>query len=570
MKSTRHILFITTLVVLVPLYLYFSDALKSAAFFRLQKALPSAISLERVVFVDGEFGIGDYSAVLDKMAKLENSVALFLPQVFNLKYSEYMENIDPQRVAEQKEQYRAFMVKLAEAQNVIPVIFLSKNVKSADSIKVDLSGQAYFPALGAAVDAPDFYSVKAASKKFMYTASSPGFYPEYNNYMPYKIPVLLKYGDSLLANAAVEAVRKYYKLTRTRIRLEGNLLSVGDIVSVPLLNDATMLIHQLKEKPKKMSPGRFLGAPDAELEDKVIIVRSPGVSEPVMFSLAVAVASIMKAEYIKYDPLLNYAGAILLFLGMASLYRVMRLRYGMLLFLGAQAALTGSALLLLTNNTYMDIVLMTAVNVLAFASIYFYRISAQAMDRKARYKVLSKFMHPGAVRRFILKNRDIRVENTWIKTFVLYICFEEAYSLDAENAKKSFVKARDLIYNDIKDFVIKIHGNCDIAALVLEDDCGLKKVLSAVFRLRENLDGYKFNIYLSSTEVFIFEHNGELTFLDRHYDCKTGADAMEKKKQVIVPEADIQTYVNTAKFQKIGTAGKTVYFNLAGFREEAS
>jgi len=88
-----------------------------------------------------------------------------------------------------------------------------------------------------------------------------------------------------------------------------------------------------------------------------------------------------------------------------------------------------------------------------------------------------------------------------------------------------------------------------------------------LFEIKNSLTEFNFNILLNDTEIYIFEYNRDIIFIDKNYYLKEGMEVMERKKYIIVPEKDIQNYINSTKFQKITDAeGKTIFFNILGTR----
>ncbi len=563
-----HLFFLAPVVILfVSAYVYFSDAVKSFVFTQVQKFSSAEVSMDNIIFLDDKFDIPGYMSFLERMKGLDNSVALFLPQVYNMKIDEYLDNMDLDEIKKLKDGYRDFTMKLSESQNVIPVVFVGRGNK--DSSQHDMSGFSYFKSKDVDLKLVEYDTVKVMSKRAWYMMGSAGFYEEYY-YLPFTIPAIMKFGDNVVAGAAVEAIRKYYKFTRNRVSYQDGRLKIGDVIDFPLLKSGDIIIHRLKDKPKVYGLNEFIAADNRLLNDKIIIVKNRDVSQSTMFSLGIMTASIMKGRYIKYDPFMNYAGAFIILLGLIAAYRSFRLILGALVFAGTEGVFFLISVLFMTNSIYLDFALLSAINLLAFAVIYYYRISVLFMDREARLRVLSQFMHPKTVRKFIMRNKDIRIKNTWLKTFVIYIDFEEDTEPDAAGIKKTFEKARELIYNRHKDFIIKGHNNADMAIVILDDAPDPRRVIETALEIREKFTDMKFNVVLNNTEVYIFENKNELGILDKNYAVRRASGTLEKKKYIVIPEADVQKYINLIKFQKIAGTGGVVLFNITGFREEQS
>ncbi len=567
MKKSLHVFYILITSAIIASFVVFYDRIHSYGFSSLQDSVPGKISMDKVVFLDGSFSMEEYSAIADRIKKLDNSVSLFVSQVFNIKINDYLENIEPAAIAAAKEGYRNFSIKLAEAQNVIPVVFLSRTQEAPN--QVDASSFKYFDASSLPdFSMPEYVYARVMSKKIWASVSGVGFYEEYL-YYPYRIPVLFNYKGAVLLNAAVEAVRKYYKLTKNRISVENSMLKIGDIISVPLLSDGSIMVHKFKGRPQSYSYGKFLDAADAELNDKIIIVRSTNISGPATLSLGVAVASIMQGAFIKYSVAGNYAAAAALFLVFFFSYRSLKFRFGFPLFLASLAGLYFGSAALMAQNIFADFTVFVLADLLAFFSFYYYSILSRAADRKKRSRELLKVMHPKAVKAFIAKNRDIRVKNIWAPAYVIYVTFEEPAAIDPEKIKITFEKVRDLIYNKTREFIIKRHNNSDLAVVIFQDSADLKKAVGAALDLRDKITDLKFNMAFNISDVFVFSQSGETGFIDKEYPKAAAAGGVEKKKYIIVSEADIQKFVNVAKFQKISEKSGVVLFNIAGMREEA-
>jgi hypothetical protein len=415
----------------------------------------------------------------------------------------------------------------------------------------------------------EYDTVKVMSNRAWYMMSGAGFYEEYY-YLPFTIPAVMKFGESVLVSASVEAVRKYYKFTHNRVSYADGRLKIGDVIDFPLLKNGDIIIHRLKAKPKVFDLTGFINADNRVLNDKIIIVKNRDISQSTMFSLGIMTASIMKGRYIKYDPFMNYAGAFIILLGLIAAYRSYRLALGLLIFAGTEGVFFLISVLFMSNSIYLDFALLSALNLLVFIIIYYYRIAVLFIDREARLRVLSQFMHPKTVKNFILRNKDIRLKNNWFKTFVIYVDFEENGEPDAAGIKKTFEKINELLYNRHKDYIIKGHNNCDMAVVILDETPDARRVIGTALEIRDKFSDMKFNVILSSTEVYIFENKNELGILDKNYAVRRASESLEKKKYIVIPEIDVQQYINLIKFQKIAVTGGVVLFNITGYREEQS
>jgi hypothetical protein len=550
----------------VILYLQFNDSLKAYFFIKFQKTIPSKISTSRVLFISDQFSLGDYIRFFDRMAKLENSVALLLPQVFNIKIGDYLEDISQEEIKKIQDEYKEFSIKLAEAANIIPVVFLySSRVPEKN---VDACLFTYF-GTGDIKQKPVLRNmVRVKSERMWKTVPNVAFYEDYN-YYPYKMPLLYRYNDCILVSAAVEGIRKYYKLNKSGIKYEAGNVLIGNVVQAPMLDSAEIIVHQVKEIPKVYSLNEALSLPDGEINDKIIIVRSLNNSEHAMVSLGVAISSLMQGVYVSYPKTVNYIASIALFMLLFAAYRFLALKYGVLIVLLTEASVVITTYLLLDKNIYINFVLLTAVNLVTFAVLYFYRGSTALIEMTERAGKVRPFMHPAAVNAFVMKNRDLKSKNTWLRAPVVYFLFDRDFSEDPGKVKITFENIRQMLYNREKEFYIRLQGGREVVTVFTGEKTQPKNILAALFDIREAYADTKFNMVLSDTEVYIYEAERELVLSDRNYELKTACERLEKKRNIIVPERNVQKYVSLARFQKISESSGEVLFNIAGSREEA-
>jgi hypothetical protein len=547
------------------LYLQYNDSLKSYFFIRFQKTLPSKISTDRILFISDEFTLEDYVKLFDLVARAENSVALLLPQVFNIRIGDYLENMSPDDIKKIQDQYKEFSIKLAETKNIIPVVFLD-SVKNPEN-SVDVCGFAYFNAKDIKLSLPAYNYAKVKSKRLWSAAPDIAFYEDYD-YYPYKVRLLYKYGDCVLAGAAVEGIRRYYSLNKTAVKYDSETVRVGSVVSAPLLSSGEIIAHQVKEKPKEYTLAEALALPADKIGDKIIIIKSNNISEHTMLSLGVAISSMLSGVYVSYPRAVNYAAAAILLILLYGAYMFLRPLYGIIIVLLVEASIVIGTYALLDRNVYINFVLLTAVNLLSFAILYFYRISTALLDMGERTGRIKRFMHPMATGRFIAKNRDIKTRNAWFSAYMAYFLFDREFAENPDAVKKAFEKIRQILYNKDSEFYIKLRSAGDIEAVFLRENADIKLIISALLEIREELKEYKFNIILNDTTVYIYEFEGDLIFIDRDAGLLDACVKVDKKRHIIVPERSVQKYVNLVKFQKISESG-TVLFNIAGIREEA-
>ncbi len=564
MRKTALFFFILIAAALTAGYLVFSEQIKSYTFSMLQKFSPSTLSMEKIAFIEDDFALEDYLTLLDKFKTIENCAVLFLPQVFNTRTGDYLENIDPDDIRKMKEDYRNFTLKLADDQDVIPVVFLGRALKPSPS--VDISTFSYYKDSTEMKYLDEYNFTKAASKKIWYDIPGAGFYEDYG-YYPYRIPAVFRYNGNVFVSAAVEGIRRYYRFPKTRVKFEDGRLKIGDIIDMPLQKDGEIIIRRLKDDPKIYSLKEFLAAPQGTFNDRIIIVKSMISTRSCMVSLGAAVACIMQGKYVKYSPMMNYSCALILGLLLFVLYRQLKFLSGTAVFLSSSALMFFASAWLLSMDVYADTPFFIAMNLLAFLPVNYFRQAVRSYDMQKRTGVFSRYMHPKSVKNFVRRNSDIKIKNTWLKAYVMYIVFDVDDAPDAGKFKINFEKTREIIYNKCREFIIKNHDNSDIAVIIPDEAAGPGTVIAAALDLREKLTDLRFNIVLNYSEVYIFDVNGALWILDRKYSAREAASSVEKKRNIIISEGDIQKYINIIKFQKLPAASGAVLFNVAGLRE---
>ena len=568
MRKTAIFFYAVIIAAMAAGYLYFSEEIKSFTFTRMQKFSPSAMSMDKISFIEDDFSLGDYLALIDRIKTAENSAVLFLPQVFNTRTGDYLENINPDEVKKMKEDYRNFTLKLADNQDIIPVVFLGKALKPASGADQDISAYSYFKSAPGFNGFDEYNFTKVGSKKAWYSISGAGFYEDYGFY-PFRIPLLFRYDGNIFASAAVEAVRRYYRFPKTRVKFEDGRLKIGDIIDMPLLKNGEIIIRGIKDSPKVYSLKEFLAAPQGSFNNKIIIIKSMMNSRYCMESLGAAVACIMEGKYVKYSPPANYICALIFLALMVVLYRQVKFINGALFFILSAACSIFLSSWLLSMDIYTDTPLFAALNFAAFFTVYYFRAAAADFDRQKRIAVFSRYMHPKTVRKFVSSNSDIKIKNVWLKAYVLYLVFEDGGTPDPGAFKINFEKTREIIYTRFREFLIKNHDNCDLAVIIPDETAAPENVIGAALDLRKKLEGLNFNIILNYSDVYIFEVNGALWMLDKKYAAKEAAQAVEKRKNIIISESDIQKYINIIKFQKLPSVSGMPIFNVAGLREGA-
>lgn len=567
MKKASHAIFLGIIIPLLVFYFFIADALKSYVFLGLQNFARGGPQLSKVLFISDDFDLRDYNNLIDKLSTAKNSAVLFLPQVFNVKIEAYLDYIDPDTVRIQKEEYEKFVIKIAEADNLIPVALLSQD--KDESEKINLTQFSYFDLKKIKVNPPLFDRLKIKSKRIWYASKVVGFYRDYS-YYPYKVPLLFKNNNGVLVNAVVEAVRKYYKMTKSYVKFDDSRLYMGSIINQPVLKSGEIIIRKPESPPKIYTRDQVLALDPEKLSNKIIVVKSGNISEHTMLSLGVAAESVLNGTYVRYNAWLNYLLAAVIAAVFFFAYRALRFRLGIIILALFELLITGAVVLALNSSYYIDFALLTGANVFVFVAVYYYYLWRTLSDRLERHSVIARYLHPASAKSFIKKNRDIRMRNSWVKSTLLYIDIDPQAAATPEEAKKLFEKVRQLVYNKEKEFIIKALAASSFAVVFADEDIEPKYLLETAFYLREELSGVKLNILVSATEYYIFPFNGELVILDKNSALREAALKLEKTRAVLIPEAAIQKYVGIIKFQKIPARDGVSFFNAAGFREETS
>lgn len=565
MRKYSHFIFVVVIALCVGVYFRYSEAAKAFVFNQVQKHSAAEVPMQNIIFLNDDFSVANYSTFITRMKTLDNSVALFLPQLYDMKIEGYIDSFDINEIKKIKDDYRNLTLSLAETKNIIPVAFIQRGLKQL--IQNDMSAYSYFDSKNIKLKLIEYVSAKEIAKKAWYMMSGVSFYEEYVC-QPFTIPVIMKFHNSVLVSASVEAIRRYYKFTRDRVTYTDGMIKIGDVIDFPLLKNGDIIIHRLKAMPKIYTLNEFINADNYSMNDKIIIVKNKEISQDTMYSLGIMTASIMKGKYIGYNTFVNYLGIFIILILLIAAYRSFRFWFGLLVLIVSESIFFVISVLFMSNNSYLDLTLMSALNLLSFAAIYYFRISNLFIDRHARLKVISRFMHPNSVKPFVLKNKDIQIKNNWFKTFIMYINFEEEDKPNAIELKQTFGKVRDLIYTKHKDFLIKGHNNRDILIVILEDSNEARSVIKTALEIRAELSKLKFNLVLHNTEAYIFENGNELGIFDKNYSLLHASEILDKKKYIVIPEIDVKKYINIIKFQKITGTGATVLFNVTGLRED--
>ncbi|HPD19140.1 MAG TPA: hypothetical protein PLF61_05710, partial [Candidatus Goldiibacteriota bacterium] len=386
MKKLRDILYIFLIFICFFLYFRYNETIKSFFFLQIQKFLPDKIDTKKILFVNDEFSLGDYNNLFTVMSKTENSVAIILPQLFNIKIGDYVENLTSDEIKKTQEEYQKFIFKIAETPNVILtgfVDYLNADVK----LSSDPCVFKYFKTADTGLKLKKFNYIKVNNQKIWLSAPVIGFYQNYE-YYPYKIPLLYDFNGCAITNVAVEAIRKYYRLNRESVKYSDKILKIGTIVSVPISKRGDIIVCQNNEKNKMYNLNEFLNLPQDIINDKIIIVKSRNISENTMVSLGMLIASMMQNITIHYSSTLNYVIGLILFAMFVIFYRLLKFNYGIIFMILMEFCIVISTFLLLNKNVYPDFVLFSLINFITFFSIYYFKIYNLVVENNSRAEIL--------------------------------------------------------------------------------------------------------------------------------------------------------------------------------------
>lgn len=559
MKKFFYFFYIILIISFIFLFLKFYDKFNTAIYSKLKEITPSDFKNDKFLFIDAEFEIKLFNALFEKLKIAENSVILLLPQIFNIKVGDYLENINPDDIKNLKDDYNDFVFKIAEMPNLLPVVFIynEKDIKQS----FDLKKFYYFNSKNKNFE--KFNYVKIVSKKLWQIVNDAAFYTEYENY-PFLVPMLYNYNNNILINAALEAIRKYYKLPKSQIKLENDNIIIGNIINFPLIENGKMITKPIKNKPRIFSINEILSADKKLFDDKIIIIKSSNNTVYTMLSLGAIIESIMEKDIIKYHAIYNYIAAFILCFILLFLFKDLKFIWGFGLFIFVFILEAVVAQVLIKINIYYNYFLFFIINFGMFAMIYIYRGFEWAYSFNTRKELMQKYIISTKINEFIKKNRDIKIMNYWFKTEIIYLVFDENEIAIAENIKKSFEKLKAMIYNYKCDCFIKINRFNEFCFIFLEE-IELKLKLDLLFKIREELD-FDFNIIINNSEIYLMEYKGEINLIDKNLKFKLFCEGLEKKKYILISNEDIQKYINLIKFQKISSTAGTTIFNVAGER----
>ncbi len=559
----KKILYAAAAVIAAAFYFFSADYLLSVSLKALSAVAGTSVN-EKVLYVRGDFNARTCGEFFKKTAELKNSVTLFMPEFFSRQPGDFMEGEDFNGLEKASEKYRDFAFMFAESDNFIPVVFNAAGAVLAG--KEDISQYVYFNRSKYQGKAADFIAPEAVNKRLWLSARNAGFYGDFAS-APFKIPALYSVDGGLLISAPVEALRKYYKLPKSRILIEDGKLAVGDITGAALITGGEMAIPVYAGEPETITLEKFMNMPVQEADSRIIIAADKNTPLNSVSGMGAAVSMMIDRGKITYKRLFNYIAALLVALLAAGAYLRFGAGAGFPFFIFIQLAGAAAVYWLYMSGIYADYPAVTFANVAAFVTIYGFKAGSKKRDVEKRKGLLRQAMPDSAAERFIKKNSDVKMKNSWLKADAVYFVFSTADN-DPAALKKDFERIQSVISGNFPESMASASGSGEIAFLIFGEN-DRKKIVETLNSAREKVTSAEFNIIISTTEVLVFERGGELAFLEKDSENRRRAYALPVKKYMLVAEKEIQRYVNITKFQQIPGYEKSGFFNLAGLRGEA-
>ncbi|OPZ65079.1 MAG: hypothetical protein BWY84_00528 [Candidatus Aerophobetes bacterium ADurb.Bin490] len=342
---------------------------------------------------------------------------------------------------------------------------------------------------------------------------------------------------------------------------------MGDITGAALITGGEMAIPVYAGEPETITLEKFMNMPVQEADSRIIIAADKNTPLNSVSGMGAAVSMMIDRGKITYKRLFNYIAALLVALLAAGAYLRFGAGAGFPFFIFIQLAGAAAVYWLYMSGIYADYPAVTFANVAAFVTIYGFKAGSKKRDVEKRKGLLRQAMPDSAAERFIKKNSDVKMKNSWLKADAVYFVFSTADN-DPAALKKDFERIQSVISGNFPESMASASGSGEIAFLIFGEN-DRKKIVETLNSAREKVTSAEFNIIISTTEVLVFERGGELAFLEKDSENRRRAYALPVKKYMLVAEKEIQRYVNITKFQQIPGYEKSGFFNLAGLRGEA-
>lgn len=559
----KKIVYAAAAVIAVILYVFYADYLLSLSLKAVSGASGTAVN-EKVIYVNGNFNAESSAAFIKKTGELKNSVTLFMPDIFSKTPGDFMAGEDFNGLENAQKKYQDFSFLLAEAEGFVPVVY--NRYGETGAAGEDISQYIYFS--GAKYKgSPRLFSAGTIENKRLWLSSrNAGFFSGFK-YTPFKIPALYSVKGGIIISAPAEALRKYYKLPRSRIGVEDGKLKIGDITGAALNSTGEMAVPVYAGRPEVISPDKFIAMDAQEADNRIIIVSDSDSDVYSMQAAGAAVSMMLDRGKITFDRVINYIAAALIMLLAAGAYLKFGIGAGFPLFVFIQFASAAAFYWLYISGIYGDYPAVSFGNIMAFVLIYGYKAGSKKREMEKRKSFLRQAMPEGAAERFVKRNSDIKLRNTWLKADVVYFSFGLSHD-DPADLKKDFQFIQKTLHAAFKDVLTSASGSGELTAIIF-GEADRKKVVEILGTVRDEIKSGDFNILINTTEVYVFDRGGELAFLEKDGDIRKKAYILPLKKYMLVAEKEIQQYVNITKFQQIPGYENSKFFNLAGLRGEA-
>ncbi len=557
MRKSVLALYLVLTAVILGFFIFFQEKLETEArTFIINKVSPFQID-DKILVVSGQMYLELYNELLKKAAQTENSVMIMLPQLFNIKFDYYLEDMNPEAAVNAKRAYSELAETLAEGERLLPVVYVSKE---GGKDRGEISSQYFSETKPSGINPVKFTDAKSYATRMFKTSRAATFFVNYTSY-PAAVPLIFSYEGKYYLSAPLEAVRRYYKLIKTKIKFESGIMRAGDIISVPVDGRGFLMLPPVSKEIETITPQEFLAMPKTAVENKIIIVRGLSQTKETLYSLAASISSILNSRAIVnrqfFDFLAVLSAAALILIN----YRLGIWRLLSFVFL-LTAGLWTLSIWLATKDTVSLPVTQTFAVLFSFCTVLYFRAAARSADIQRRRSALLKHVDAASAERMIRKNSDIMLLNSRKKAWLItVICPPDA-------VKKTFEKVLLCLYNEQNDHLTVINGDGSITSALFDDDyTNVKSAIESALRIKEA--GYP--VLLRREEVNVSFQNG--SFMIFGGNRETPASFIKfilgnnNNANVYVPGYEIQNYIGVTKFQKANSSGEE-FFAITGQREE--
>jgi len=519
---------------------------------------------KKILIVSGQMHLELYNALLKKAAQADNSVMIMLPQLYNIKFDYYLDDMNPDAAVNAKRAYSELAETLAESDRLLPVVYVGRE---GGKDKGDISSQAFSDDKPGGVNPPRFTDARSYAVRMFKTTRAATFFMNYTSY-PASVPMVFSYEGKYFLSAPAEAVRRYYKFIKGKITFGNGIMKAGDAMRVPVDGSGHLLIPPLLKAPETVTPQEVLLTPATLLENRIIIARGLSQPQETLDALAAAISCILNSRALSSSPLADLIAALVVAALIAANYRSGRWQLFSiaLLLIGA---VWGVSIWLSTMAIVSAPVTQTFAALFTLYTVIYFRSAKKSRDIQARFAALVKHMDRHTARRMVKKNRDIMLINSEKKAWLISIL------CPPESTKKTFEKALTCLYNGKNDYLAVINGDGSITAAVFEaENVKPQSAVNAALCIKEA----GFPVLLRRETVKVNNEDGAYMLSGGSREMLAGfmklvsgtgsQIGVNARANVYVPGRDIQDYIGITKFQKANASGEE-FFAVTGQREEA-